>query len=193
MALLLVGLLLFIGIHSLRLFANEWRESMIEQLGKKNWQLLHAAVAIIGLLTIIMGYGYARYSAEWLWFPPVWTRHLAALLVLLAFVFVAAAAMPYSKLKSWVSYPMALGIKLWAFAHLISNGTSADVVLFGAFLAWAICNYAISRRRARAQGLEFSAPNFKFDALAIIVALAAYAVFVLFLHEFLIGVAPLPM
>lgn len=191
MALLLVGLVLFIGIHSIRLFAYEWRESMIEQLGKKNWQLLHAAVAFIGIMTTIMGYGYARYSAEWLWFPPVWTRHLAALLVLFSFVFIAAAAMPYSKIKSWVGYPMAIGIKLWAFAHLISNGTTADVVLFGSFLAWAILNYSISRRRAREQGITFAAPSFKFDLLALVIALVAYLAIAFYLHALLIGVAPL--
>ena len=191
MALLLVGLVLFIGIHSLRLFANEWRESMMEQLGKRNWQLLHAAVAVMGLLTTIMGYGYARFSAEWLWYPPLWTRHLAALLVLFSFIFAAAAAMPYSKIKSWVSYPMALGIKLWAFAHLISNGTTADVVLFGTFLVWSIFNYAISRRRARAAGKVFPAPDYKYDVIALVVAGLAYWLVAFHLHEWLIGVAPL--
>ena len=193
MALLFVGLVLFIGIHSIRLFANEWRESMIEQLGRQNWRLLHAAVAIIGLVTTIMGYGYARYSAEWLWYPPVWTRHLAALLVLFSFILMASAAMPYSKIKSWVSYPMALGIKLWAFAHLISNGTTADVVLFGAFLVWAICNYAISRRRARASGLVFTASNYKYDIMALVIAIVAYWLVAFYLHALLIGVAPLAM
>ncbi|SBS26943.1 NnrU protein [Marinomonas aquimarina] len=190
MALLLVGLTLFIGVHSVRLFAPEWRLFMMEQLGKSNWKMLHAAVAFIGLLTTIMGYGYARYSAEWLWFPPVWTRHVAALLILFAFIYIAAAAMPYSKIKARVGVPMVVGIKLWALAHLISNGTSADVVLFGSILVWAVFNFVISRRRLKAQGEQFEAPNYKYDVIALGVGLCAYALVAFYLHELLIGVAP---
>lgn len=190
MALLLVGLVLFIGIHSIKLFAPEWRVFMMEQLGKSNWKMLHAAVATIGLFTTIMGYGYARYSAEWLWFPPLWTRHVAALLVLVAFIYIAAAAMPYSKIKSRVGVPLVVGIKLWAFAHLISNGTTADVVLFGSFLAWAVINFIVTRRRFRAEGVTFDAPTFKYDFIAIVVGVLAYAAVAFYLHGLLIGVAP---
>ncbi|WP_067096569.1 NnrU family protein [Marinomonas atlantica] len=190
MALLLVGLVLFIGIHSIRLFAPDWREFMMQQLGKNNWKILHAAVAIIGLLTTIMGYGYARYSAEWLWFPPVWTRHVAALIILFAFIYIAAAAMPYSKIKARVGVPMVVGIKLWAFAHLISNGTTADAVLFGSFLAWAVANFVISKRRIKQQGETFLAPDFKYDFIAVVVGVLAYVAVAFYLHGLLIGVAP---
>ena len=190
MALLLVGLVLFIGVHSIRLFAPEWREFMMQQLGKNNWKMLHAVVAVIGLLTTIMGYGYARYSAEWLWFPPVWTRHVAALLILFAFIYIAAAAMPYSKIKARMGVPMVVGIKLWAFAHLISNGTTADVVLFGSFLAWAVVNFVISRRRIKQQGETFAAPDFKYDFIAVVVGGGAYVAVAFYLHQLLIGVAP---
>ncbi|MBJ7551354.1 NnrU family protein [Marinomonas ostreistagni] len=190
MALLLVGLVLFIGIHSIRLFAPEWRQFMMEQLGTKNWKLMHSAVAVTGLLTIIMGYGYARYSAEWLWYPPVWTRHIAALLVLVAFFYVIVAAMPYSKTKSRIGVPMVVGVKLWAFAHLISNGTTADVVLFGSFLAWAVINFVISKRRIRSEKVVYQAPDFKYDILALVLSLVAYYIVAFHLHAWLIGVAP---
>lgn len=190
MALLLVGLVLFIGIHSIRLFAPEWREFMMQQLGKNNWRMLHAVVAIIGLLTTIMGYGYARYSAEWLWVPPVWTRHVAALIILFAFIYIAAAAMPYSNIKARVGVPMVVGVKLWAFAHLISNGTTADVVLFGSFLTWAVANFVISRRRIKQQGETFVAPDFKYDFIAVVVGVLAYFAVAFYLHGLLIGVAP---
>lgn len=190
MALLIVGLVLFIGVHSIRPFAPEWRTSMIEQFGERNWKLLYSAVAIVGLLTTIMGYGYARYSAEWLWIPPVWSRHVAALLVLIAFIYLAVAKMPYSKMKQMGGHPMLIGVKLWAFAHLISNGTTADVVLFGSFLAWAVADYAISKRRDREAGITYEAPNFKYDLLAVVIGVIAYGVFAFYLHAVLIGVAP---
>lgn len=191
MALLLVGLVLFLGVHSIRAFAPEWRLFMIEQLGARNWKMLHGSVAFIGFFTIVMGYGYARYSAEWLWVPPVWSRHLSALLVLVAFIYFAAAAMPYSRIKQRVGYPMVVGIKLWALAHLISNGTTADVVLFGSFLVWSVWNFVTSRRQDKKSGSQYKvAPNFKYDVVAIIVGGISYAVFALYLHAFLIGVAP---
>lgn len=190
MALLLVGLVLFIGIHSVRIVAPQWRESMMEQLGTRNWRLLHAVVALVGLLTIIMGYGYARYSATWLWVPPVWTRHIAALLVLLAFIFLVIAMMPYSKIKAKVGHPLILAIKLWAFAHLLSNGTSADILLFGSFLVWSVVNYAVSRRRDRKNGVVRTAPSVKYDLLALPIAVVAYGIFAFYLHVILIGVAP---
>lgn len=193
MALLLVGLVLFLGVHSVRAFAPEWRESMIEQLGALNWKLLYSAVAIVGFVTTIMGYGYARYSAELLWIPPLWSRHVAALLILIAFIYLAVAKMPYSKMKQMGGHPMLIGVKLWAFAHLISNGTSADVLLFGSFLAWAVADYAISKRRDREQGVTYEAPNAKYDFIAVVVGVIAYGVFGVFLHPLLIGVAPFAM
>lgn len=190
MALLLVGLVLFIGIHGVRIVAPEWRESMIEQLGQRNWRLLHAAVALVGLLTTIMGYGYARYSATWLWVPPVWTRHIAALLVLLAFIFLVASMMPYSKIKSKVGHPLLIAVKLWAFGHLISNGTTADILLFGSFLAWSVIAYSASRRRDRKNGVTYDAPNVKYDLLTLPIAVLAYGAIAFYLHAILIGVAP---
>ncbi len=190
MALLLVGLFLFIGVHCIRPFAPDLRESMIEQLGARNWKLLYSAVAIVGLLTTIMGYGYARYSAVWLWTPPVWSRHVAAILILVAFIYLAVAKMPYSKMKQMGGHPMLIGVKLWAFAHLISNGSSADVVLFGAFLAWAVADYAISKRRDREAGVTYEAPNMKYDLIAVVIGTVAFALFAFYLHPILIGVAP---
>jgi uncharacterized membrane protein len=138
-----------------------------------------------------VGYGQARASTAMLWAPPVWTRHVAIPLVLVAFVLLAAANIPGTKLKAAVHHPMVLGVKTWAFAHLIANGSVADVVLFGSFLAWAIVDYASLRRRDRRDGIVYPPGTWSRDAIAVIAGLAAGVIFALWLHGPLIGVNPM--
>ena len=141
-------------------------------------------------MLLVYGYGQARQATALLWQPPIWTRHVAAVLVLVAFVLVAAAYVPGTRIKSAVGHPMILGVKVWALAHLIANGTLADVVLFGAFLAWAIVDYAASRRRDRAAGITYPAGPPVRDAIAVAAGALAWAVFAFWLHGPLIGVRP---
>ena len=139
---------------------------------------------------LVYGYGEARQATTLLWQPPTWTRHVAAVLVLVAFVLVAAAYVPGTRIKSAVGHPMILGAKVWALAHLLANGTVADVVLFGAFLAWAIVDYAASRRRDRAKGTTYPPGPPARDAIAVVLGAVAWAVFAFWLHGPLIGVRP---
>jgi uncharacterized membrane protein len=125
-----------------------------------------------------------------LWSPPVWTRHVAALLTLPAFVLLAAAYVPGTRIKAAVGHPMVLGTKVWAFAHLISNGRLADVLLFGGFLAWSIVLYAASRRRDRRTSVRRVAGSASRDAIAVVAGLVAWAAFAFWLHGMLIGVRP---
>ncbi len=137
MLLLILGLILFLGMHSARLFAADKRASFIAAKGPLAWKGLYALVSIVGFVLIIYGYGQARMSPTWLWISPVWTRHLAALLTIPAFILIVATYVPGSCIKARVGHPMLLGVKFWALAHLIANGSLADLLLFGGFLAWA--------------------------------------------------------
>ena len=152
MTLLTLGLILFLGLHSLRIFADSWRTAQIARLGEKPWKGLYSLASIVGFVLLIEGFGRARAATVVLWSPPFWTHYVAAVLTLIAFVLVVAAYVPGTRIKSWVHHPMVLGVKVWAFAHLISNGTLADVVLFGSFLVWAIAVFASSRRRIGLRG-----------------------------------------
>lgn len=190
MTLLILGLLLFLGTHSLRIVADGWRGQMLARIGAGTWKGLYSGVAAIGLVLIVWGYGLARATPEVLYVPAPWTRHLASLLSAFAFVLIAAAYIPGTRIKAAIGHPMVAGVKTWALAHLISNGTLADVLLFGAFLAWAVVDFASLRRRDRATGRTYAAVSVARDAAAVAIGLAAAFVFAKYLHGPLIGVQP---
>ena len=187
---LVLGLVLFLGVHSMRIVAEPWRTQAIARLGPGPWKGLYSLVSAVGLVLIVWGYGQARLEPVVVWTPPVWTRHLAALLVLPAFILIAAGNIPGTRIRAWFGHPMVLGTKLWAFAHLISNGMLADVVLFGSFLAWAIVDYASARRRDRAAGVVQARGTGSRDAIAVVAGAVAWFVFAFWLHLPLIGVRP---
>lgn len=187
---LVLGLVLFLGVHSVRLFAADWRVAQIDRRGLLAWKGVYALISLVGLVLIIWGYGQARLTPDWLWVSPVWTRHLAALLTVPAFILLAATYVPGTHIKARVGHPMLLGVKFWALAHLIANGTLADLLLFGGFLVWAVVLYIVSRRRDRLAGVRYPALGVSRDIIAVVVGLVAFVVFALVLHEPLIGRAP---
>jgi len=190
MTLLLLGLALFLGVHSTRIVADGWRSATIARVGEKPWKAIYSLLSIAGFVLLVIGYGAARQSPVVVFVPPVWTRHLAALLTIPAFVLLAAAYVPGNAIKRAVGHPMLAGVKVWALAHLLANGTLADVLLFGTFLAWAVLGFIAARRRDRAAGTTYPAGPGSRTAIAIAVGLVAWAVFAFALHRPLIGVAP---
>ncbi len=190
MTALIIGLLLFLGAHSVRIVADDWRSRQIARLGERMWKVLYTVVSVIGFVLIIWGFGLARAEPVFLWSPPVWARHLAALLTVPAFVLIAAAYVPGNRMKTKLGHPMVAGVKVWAFAHLLANGTLAGVVLFGAFLAWAVANFASARRRDRRAGKVYAPGSLRGDAIAVVAGLIGWAAFAFLLHGWLIGVRP---
>jgi uncharacterized membrane protein len=190
MTLLILGLVLFLGAHSVRIVADDWRTKRIAAMGEGPWKAAYSIVAIAGFVLIVWGYGEARTAPTVLYAPPVWTKHLAALLTWPAFVLLAAAKTPGTRIRAAVGHPMVAGTKIWAFAHLISNGTLADVLLFGSFLAWAVLDYTAAKRRDRRAGTTYAVGPLSRDLIAVVVGTAAWAAFALWLHGPLIGVRP---
>jgi uncharacterized membrane protein len=191
MTVLILGLVIFLGLHSIRIFAEDWREARIARIGEKRWKGTYSIVSVIGLVLVIWGYGIARREPVVLWSPPVWAPHLAALFTLLAFILFPAAHMRGNHFKSLLKHPMVIGVGLWAFAHLVANGTLNALVLFGAFLVWAIVDYAAARRRDRAQQIVYPDGTLSRDVMAVVAGAIAWFVFAFFLHGWLIGVRPL--
>src|SRR5690606_13356798 len=177
MLILLLGLAIFLTNHSVRLVAPGWREGFIAEYGEKTWKLLYSVFSIAGLVLIVYGYGLSRSDPVFVWNPPLATRHVAALLVLLAFILLAAASIKGNHFKAKLGHPMYAGVKLWAFAHLIANGRLGDILLFGAFLAWAIAGFSINRRRDRLAGVAPVAANGKQTMIAVVAGTVAWAVF----------------
>jgi uncharacterized membrane protein len=193
MTLLLLGLVLFLGIHSVRIVADDWRARFIAGRGAATWKALYSVVAIAGFVLVCIGFGQARHQPVVLWSPPRWTHDLAALLTLVAFVLVAAAYVPANGIKARTKDPMILGVKCWAAAHLLANGTLADVVLFGSFLAWSVVDFRAARQRRRA-GKEPDIPAARRgrSAIALVAGVLAWMLFAFHLHLPLIGVQPIP-
>ncbi len=191
MAYLIFGLVLFLGVHSVRIFADNWRSTTLARLGEKPYKGLYSLVSLVGFVLIVWGFGVARETPTMLWIPPRGMRHAAALLNLFAFVLLAAAYIPRNSIKSRLHHPMVLGVKTWAVAHLISNGSLAHVVLFGAFLAWGIASFIAARKRDRALGTNYPAGTLTATVLAVVVGGAAWVAMTFWLHGWLIGIRPL--
>lgn len=190
MVLLIVGLTVFFAAHSVRIVAEDWRGAMIARLGALGWKAAYSLVSLAGLAIMIWGYGATRVEAVSVWDPPVWTRHLAVLLTAPAFVLIAAAYVPGTHIKAALGHPMVLGVKLWALAHLLSNGRLGDILLFGAFLVWAVFDFKAARARDRAAGTRYSPAGPIRDIAAVVLGLAVWAIFTMYLHAWLIGVKP---
>lgn len=196
MTLLIAGLLLFLGVHSVRMLAPAARERWRTRLGAGIWKGLYSLLALLGLALIAWGFDAAREHPIIVWMPSspgmaMGLRHLAALFTVLAFVLLAAAYVPGNHLKARVGHPMVLGVKTWALAHLLVTGMLAHLVLFGAFLCWAIANYALSRRRDRRAGVTHPPGRWTATVLTVALGLVGWAVFAFGLHGLLIGIKPL--
>ncbi len=190
MSMLIAGLLLFLGVHSSRVFADDARAAFIAAHGEKTWKGLYAVLSIVGFVLVVYGYGEARAAPLVLWTPPAWTRHAAALLTLPAFVLLAAAYVPGNAIKARLGHPMLLGTKIWAAAHLLANGNVADVLLFGGFLVWATLCHRAAKRRDRAAGTVYPSGGAAPTAIAGAVGAGVWAAFAFHLHAAWIGVRP---
>jgi uncharacterized membrane protein len=190
MELLIAGLVIFLGTHSVRIFAEDWRTRQIARLGPYGWKGLYTLVSLAGFALIVWGYGLTRENPVVIWEPPIWTRHAAALLTIATFVLWVAAYVPGNRIKAAIGHPMIVGVKVWAFAHLISNGRLGDVVLFAAFLAWAVFDFRAARGRDRAAGTRYPVGPVSRDLTTVVVGLVAWWVFAAYLHGWLIGVRP---
>jgi uncharacterized membrane protein len=188
MLILILGLAIFLGIHSIAIVAPQWRTSAVARLGEAPWKGAYGLISLLSFVLICYGFGVARLSPVVLYTPPHWMRHLTFLVMLPVFPLILAAYLP-GRIKTALKHPMLAAVKFWALAHLLANGRLADVLLFGGFLAWAVVDRISLKRRVQ---VVHTAPPGKFnDVLAVIVGLALYAMFIGWAHVRLFGVSPL--
>lgn len=190
MTYLILGLIIFLGVHSVRIVADDWRTQTRSRLGELPWKGWYSVASLIGFGLLVWGFGLARQQPVQLWSPPLAMRHLASLLTLVSFVLLAAAYVPGNSIKARLHHPMVLAAKVWALAHLLANGNLAHVLLFGSFLVWAIFNFTAARRRDRAAGTQYPVGNAGATAVTVLVGLVAWLAFAMWLHGLLIGVRP---
>jgi uncharacterized membrane protein len=187
MQLLIIGLVLFLGIHSVSIVAPRRRDAWVASMGANAWRGLYSLVALAGFVLIVIGYAKARRAPVPLYFPPAGLRHVAFVLMLPVFPLVFAAYLP-GRIQQALKHPMLVAVKTWALAHLLANGMLADVLLFGSFLAWAVIDrISLGRRPPRPMMMPLPRPSVGNDILAVVLGLALYVATVLWLHRALIG------
>ena len=191
MLFLLLGLLVFLGVHSTRIFADGWRSATMARVGELPWKAVYAVLSIIGFVLIVWGFSLARQQPVQLWMPPRGMRHLAALLTLIAFVLLVATYVPRNAIKARLHHPMVLSVKVWALAHLLANGNLAHMILFGTFLVWAALSFRAARARDRAAGTVYPAGTAAGTGITVVVGVAAWALFAFWAHGALIGIRPI--
>ncbi|WP_233885213.1 NnrU family protein [Paraburkholderia flagellata] len=191
MAILVLGLVIFIGVHSIRILAAPWRAAQIERFGPRAWRGAFAMLSILGFVLIVYGYGLSRRYPVPIWLPPFWMAHVTALLTAIAFIMIVAAYVPGNHFKRALGQPFVSGVALWAFAHLLANGTLNDIILFAVFLVWALFELRGENRRDREAGVVYPAGQASRDVIVIVIGLVVWAVFAFWLHGVLIGVRPL--
>jgi len=187
MTVLILGLVLFLGMHSVRIVAGPLRDAQVVARPGL-WKGLYSLVSAVGLGLIIWGWMLYRPAAPVLYDPPVWGRHLAMALVWPAFILLAGSNGPVGKIKAAVQHPMLIGIILWSLAHLLANGDLASVLLFGGFLVFSVADLV------SALGHKTPAPvavGVLPDVIMVVAGTALYALFVFVLHRLLFGVSPL--
>lgn len=192
MELFILGLVLFLGCHSVRVFAGSWRDQVLERMGEKWFKGLYSLISMVGFVLLVYGFSQIRWDSPQLWSPPVAMRHTAALLMWVSMVLLIAGQVPHNAIKAKLGHPMVLSVKVWALAHLLANGKQADVILFGAFLLWSVLNFRAARQRDRLaaqSGAPIEAtPN---TLRVVLIGSAAWAVLLFGGHTWLFAVSPL--
>ena len=186
MNVLLLGLVIFFGGHSVSIVNDPWRGRMVAKMGEWPWKGLYALVSLIGLVLIVWGYGLARHDPVVVYTPPGWLRPVAMVLLVPVFPLLLATYLP-GRIQAAAQHPMLVATKLWAVAHLLANGMLADVLLFGAFLVWAVLD-RISMKHRTQRPVPSVPPSRVNDLIAVAGGLALYSAFVLWLHGWLIGI-----
>jgi len=202
MAWLILGLVLFLGAHSTRIFANAWRTRTLAAWGDKPFKAVFALLSLLGVYGMIVGYADVRLDPVFIWQPPTATRHISVLLMLFASILLVAAYIPRNHFKVRLGHPMVLSVKVWALAHLLANGNLADLILFGSFLVWSVLNFKSARARDRSQAeiqslapSDATAPSASPQTSATLIAVVAgaglWALITFAFHAQVVGVSPL--
>jgi uncharacterized membrane protein len=185
---LILGLILFLGIHSIRVVAPAGRDAMIGRMGEGPFKGLYSIVSLIGFVLIVWGFALTAGEPTFLYAPPFWLRHVTELVMLVALILAIASGMPASHIQQAVRNPLLIATILWAGAHLFVNGTVGTTVLFGAFLVWAVVVLVAQRSQPAAAR---PAASWRFDVIAVVVGAVLYGLLVWRAHLWLFGVSPI--
>ena len=189
MGIFILGLFIFLGVHSISIVDDSWRDRMVAKIGQGPWKGLYSLLSIFGFILIIWGYGLVRSESIALYTPQLWLQHVSLVLLLPVFPLLVAAYFP-GRIKAVVGHPMLVATKLWAVAHLLSNGALVDVILFGSILIWAVLD-RVSLKHRQSRPVPGAQPAPYNDAIALILGFALYLAFIFWLHQLFFDVSPI--
>ena len=190
MATLIIGLVVFLGLHSTRIFADDARAKAIARLGEGPWKGIYSLLSLIGLALIVWGFAQARWNAAVLWAPPVFVRHIAIALMLVSLILLGGYVFKKSHIAVAVHHPMVWSVAVWSAAHLFANGSAADLALFGAFLVWAAADLVAAYGRDQRAAIIYPRPGWRGTVGAVVLGVVLWAVLLGGLHLWLFGVSP---
>ena len=183
---LVIGLVIFLGIHSARVFAPGFRDNTIASRGEGAWKGIYTIISLIGFVILIYGYGQARLENVFFYSAPTWFAHILILLMVPVMILLVASQLPAGRIKKAVKNPMLLATKIWALGHMAVNGDLASWLLFGSFLAWAVIVLISTKRRGQTFPVETATSS---DVISVVVGIGAWALFAFWAHQWLFGVA----
>ena len=189
MFILILGLLIFLGIHVLKLVAPDRRNELAARYGEGPYKGIYSLISAIGLILVIWGFARASADPVVVYAPPAGLRSITALLMPFALILAIASVLPTGRIKRAVRDPLMIGTLIFAIAHLLANGDLAGLVLFGALLVWAAIDLTAQPAGRPAPVLANS--SLTSDLAAVVGGLVLYALLVWRLHYWLIGVSPL--
>ena len=183
---LIVGLVVMLGAHVFVTFRDH-RAGLIARLGQGGYRILFSVVSLAGLILIVWGYGEYR-AGEWIqiWSPPPFMRHITVGLMLFSAILLVATYVP-GHIRTWTKHPMFAAIKIWAFAHLLSNGDLGSILLFGGFLAWGVYGRIAAKHRGET-GPQTAPAGWTGDIIAVVAGVALYLALGYYFHPYVIGV-----
>jgi uncharacterized membrane protein len=185
--LLLIGVIFWTVVHLFPSVMPTTRARLMDRLGPGRYRGLFALDIVVALVLIVVGWKGA--TIESIYIPPLYGSPIISVMMFISFLLFAAANAP-GNIKRILRHPMLTGMTVWAGAHLLANGENRSVVLFGGLGIWALLAMILISRRDGPWEKPAAVPISR-DLMTMVASGAIFAIVVYF-HESVIGVSPLP-
>ena len=182
MSLLAIGLLLFTGVHLIPALAPGLRERWYSRMGEAGYKGTFSLLLLLGIGLIVAGWRSAQPAVLYM-LPPA-AHSLAMGLLVIAFLLLVVSTRK-SRLRRWIRHPQLTGVLLWGVAHLLLNGDTRSLVLFGGIALWALVEIiAINRREG--VWVKDAVPGWAAEGITLVMTVVVIGV-VVYVHPWIAG------
>ena len=183
------GFIIFLISHSANIFFQNLKTILVKRVGLLLWKFIVSLLAILGFVLMVTHYQEAKSFSINLWSPNIPILYLSYILNFFAIWLVVSAYVPRNVIKLKLRHPMIIGVKTWAFAHLLVNGDTFSIFVFGLTLAWAVFSFRSSRKMvstiAARQGAKYSIHA---SAATFFIGIMIWLYIIRAGHEYLAGI-----